>query len=222
MIKAILFDFYGTLVKEDSKIINEICYEIHDSSSNLKSIKEIGHFWDQEFRKLCLNSFNNNFIIQKLIETKSIENTLKYCKSNLEAIDLAKRLFAYWSNPELFDDTIETLNKIQLPICIVSNIDNTELNNALLNIDYSPDYIVTSESEKAYKPRSEMFIKALKLLGMKNNEVLHVGDSYSSDILGAKNLDIKTIWINRDKRHIDTNISDFEIFNISELLNIID
>jgi len=59
--------------------------------------------------------------------------------------------------------------------------------------------IVTSEDVRSYKPRPEIFLRALELINVRPGEVLHIGDSLSSDIAGAKGLGISTCWLNRNR-----------------------
>jgi FMN phosphatase YigB (HAD superfamily) len=59
---------------------------------------------------------------------------------------------------------------------------------------------VTSQDCRAYKPRADMFEKALALLGLPADQVLHVGDSYGSDVRGARSVGIPVLWVNRKKR----------------------
>jgi FMN phosphatase YigB (HAD superfamily) len=47
-----------------------------------------------------------------------------------------------------------------------------------------------------------MFDKALALVGLPAEKVLHVGDSYGSDIRGAKSVEIPVLWINRKNRQV--------------------
>jgi len=46
-------------------------------------------------------------------------------------------------------------------------------------------------------------MKALRILGLSNEEVLHVGDSYPNDVLGAKAAAIPVLWINRKHRRLN-------------------
>lgn len=48
-----------------------------------------------------------------------------------------------------------------------------------------------------------MFEAALAKLGLGKEDVLHVGDSVSADVVGAKRHGIKVMWINRKKRTVD-------------------
>ncbi|MGF1656070.1 MAG: HAD family hydrolase [Verrucomicrobiales bacterium] len=57
-----------------------------------------------------------------------------------------------------------------------------------------------SENTRAYKPRPEMFHRALHRNGLKSDVVIHIGDSYGSDVLGAHPCGIGVVWVNRKKR----------------------
>lgn len=132
-------------------------------------------------------------------------------------------LYAYWSQPTLFSESREVLARCNLPICLVSNIDNAELDSALRYNKLHFDLIVTSEDCRAYKPRREMFEKALLLLGLSREEVLHVGDSLGSDVRGAKAWGIPVLWLNRKNRPIPTGASapDYITADLEGLLNIL-
>ena len=69
-----------------------------------------------------------------------------------------------------------------------------------------PDGVFTSEDAKSYKPRKELFELALKSTGLMPEEVVHIGDSMSSDVKGASALGIDTIWLNRSKRNVPESV----------------
>jgi FMN phosphatase YigB (HAD superfamily) len=83
--------------------------------------------------------------------------------------------------------------------------------------------VVTSEDCKAYKPRSEPFKKALSILNLANEEVLHVGDSIRSDIQGAKAMRIPVLWINRKKRSFPAKLQhpDYTSIDLKGILEIL-
>jgi HAD superfamily hydrolase (TIGR01549 family) len=45
--------------------------------------------------------------------------------------------------------------------------------------------ILTSEDVKSYKPRPELFLEALRRNNVKPDEVIHIGDSITSDGRGT-------------------------------------
>jgi HAD superfamily hydrolase (TIGR01509 family) len=113
------------------------------------------------------------------------------------------------------------LAQCRIPVCLVSNIDNAELESALRHNDLAFDRVVTSEDCKAYKPRGETFERALALLDLSAAEVLHVGDSLGSDVRGAKAHGIRVLWINRRGRRAPTGHAapDFEATDLRGLLS---
>ena len=72
---------------------------------------------------------------------------------------------------------------------------------------------------KSYKPRKEIFELVLSKVGLKASEVLHIGDSLSSDIKGVGAVGINTIWINRSGKDIPDNVT--AVANLMEVLTYI-
>lgn len=64
MIKALFFDFYGTIVHEDGVVIDEIT-AIISNTGNGADKSTIGSYWWKIFQELYMNSFGNNFKLQK-------------------------------------------------------------------------------------------------------------------------------------------------------------
>lgn len=198
--RALLLDFYGTIVEEDTVLIREICERIAEASPSAAKPTEVGSHWYRVFRQMCSQSFGKAFQLQKEIERLSLKHVLQHFESDLDGDALSEILFEYWSRPTPFPESVQVLAQCRIPICIVSNIDNAELKSALEHNDLHFDRIVTSEDCRAYKPRGEMFHKALSLLGLSAGEVLHAGDSLGSDVRGAKSQGIPVLWVNRKNR----------------------
>ena len=93
-----------------------------------------------------------------------------------------------------------------LPIYIVSNIDNSDIMQAIKYHSLQPAGVFTSEDAKSYKPRKELFELALKTTGFKASEVIHIGDSLNSDVYGASNVGIRAILLNRFEKIIPDGI----------------
>ena len=195
--RALLLDFYGTVVEEDDVLIGQICNSIAEASPLAVTSAEIGSYWGRVFGQLCAESFGSAFRPQKKVERLSLQRVLKHFECDLDPDALSQVLYEYWSRPVIYPESKGVLAQCKMPICLVSNIDNAEIYSALRFHDLRFDLVVTSEESRAYKPRREMFEKALSLLGLSGNQVLHVGDSLSSDVRGAKALDIPVLWVNR-------------------------
>jgi FMN phosphatase YigB (HAD superfamily) len=56
--------------------------------------------------------------------------------------------------------------------------------------------LITSEGTKSYKPDKRIFHYALEKCKVTPSKVLFIGDSYSSDIMGAYYTGIDSLWLN--------------------------
>jgi putative hydrolase of the HAD superfamily len=59
------------------------------------------------------------------------------------------------------------------------------------------DALITSEECGAAKPDPAIFRSALDRLGVEAHEAVMVGDSWANDIVGAANIGMRAVWLNR-------------------------
>lgn len=215
MIKAIFIDFYGTAVYEDGEIVSKISKMIYETG-NAKSVSQVDSYWWNSFRTLFENSYGENFQTQRELETKSLIDTIMHFCSSEDGERLSNEMFEYWVKPPIFEETKMFFQECPIPIYIVSNIDRADIMAAIEFHNLKPQDVFTSEDAKSYKPRKELFELALKRTGLSANEVLHIGDSLSSDIKGASSVGIKAMWVNRNGKDIPDNVS--AVSNLLEVL----
>jgi len=197
--EAILIDFYGTVVEEIHIPVQGICARICSLKPGLAE-PEVMRYWVDIFNRMIEESHDKTYLLQKEIEKRSLQSTIQHFDIELDSADLSQKLIDYRSHPTLFPESLQVLRQVRLPLCLVTNIDNIEIKSALQYTGLHFDFVVTSEDCRAYKPRADIFNKALKTLGKSTGQVLHVGDSYQGDILGARALGIKVLWIDRRVR----------------------
>ena len=201
--KALLVDFYGTLVREDGAIINRIADAIAARSALTRDRGAILRGWD--FTERCAAAFGAGFQTQRTIEQESLAALLTRHRVDLDAAALSAELFAYWRAPEAQPSTAAFLATVDVPMCVVSNIDADDLDAAIAHHGWRFEHIVTSEGCRAYKPRPEPFRAALERLGLGPADVLHVGDSLGSDVAGAGAVGIAAAWLNPHRRPLPTD-----------------
>lgn len=205
MIKAIFIDFYGTVVHEDGEVIKQISQEIFDTGKvNNKS--EIGTYWWNEFQTAFISAYGENFQTQRELEYQSLDKTIKYFNSSADAEALSNLMFEHWVKPPIFEESKQFFETSPVPIYIVSNIDRDDILQAIKFHGLEPNGVFTSEDAKSYKPRKELFEFALNSTGLSAEQVVHIGDSLSSDVKGASSASINTIWINRSGREIPEGV----------------
>jgi 2-haloalkanoic acid dehalogenase type II len=219
--KAVLLDYYGTLVGEDDAIIARIVRRIAEASPVNCAPDAVLRDW--RFGELCDLAHGENFKTQRQIEQESLAALLQLYNVGLDPAGLSEELWRHWQAPEVFDDAAWFLQQIDVPTCVVSNIDTEDLDLAISNAGWSFDHVVTSEMCRAYKPRQEVFARGLSAVGCRPDEVLHVGDSLRVDMAGAQNAGIDAAWINRKGRPIPTGAPapDFEAPDLRGLFSML-
>jgi 2-haloacid dehalogenase/putative hydrolase of the HAD superfamily len=220
--RALFLDFYGTLVHEDDEVIIKISQEISSKSPFRPTKNEIARYWWDSFRSLFENSCGRSFNTQRHLEQISIEDTITHFKCDKIQENLSEMLFAYWQAPAIFDNTKIFLSRLRIPMCIVSNIDRSDIECAIRHHNLEIENIVTSEDVRSYKPISEIFIESLIKMKVIPEQVFLIGDSLTSDITGAKNMGIKTCWLNRKRRHNKSEVKpDYECTSLLEVLDLL-
>ena len=218
MIKAIFIDFYGTVVYEDGEVVSKISRIICETGNAISS-SEIDAYWWNRFKTLFENSYGENFETQRALELKSLLDTITHFESSADGVALSNEMFEYWVKPPIFEESKLFFENCPLPIYIVSNIDRVDILEAIAYHGLKPHDVFTSEDALGYKPRKELFEYALKQTGLKADEVLHIGDSLSSDIKGAGALGIKAVWVNRNDKPVPDNVT--AVSNLMEILSFV-
>lgn len=129
---------------------------------------------------------------------------------------------------DLFPDTIEVLRELKrrsYHIHIITNgfkeVQDHKLVNTGLHEFVSDVYI--SEVIKAPKPAREIFEYAIKSSNARKNESLMIGDSWESDIVGAKRFGIDQVYFELPGAKVngEEDEATFTIKKLSELLTIL-
>lgn len=120
---------------------------------------------------------------------------------------LLPRLVAHFQGEKhwkVYDDVYETLRVLRargLRLAIVSNWDSS-LPRLLrtLGLDESFEAVLVSALVGASKPDRLIFEAALRVLDIRPDEALHVGDSDHDDYHGARNAGIPALLLDRQRR----------------------
>ena len=210
MIKAVIFDFWGTLadngirspLRQTYKMLGLYRYEFPEFVQRLEKVFMTKKFetLDEAFREIC-RTFNIN------------------CRA-----DLLDRWIGMWNKnwmlAKLYGDSLEGLQRLKdkgLKIGLISNTDNFSIEKVLDKFELKKlfDAVVLSFDCGFVKNDSEMFDLICEKLNVNKDEVLMVGDSPETDIKGAENAGIKAVLIDRQDRRAIEN----KIINLSDIEN---
>ena len=107
----------------------------------------------------------------------------------------------------LFGDVVPTLDRLRADgrvVGAVSNLSQTGFQvQRDLHLEGHIDFVITSGEIGAEKPDPRMFQAALQRAGAEPDRVVHVGDQPSSDILGARQIGLHPVLIDRDRHYED-------------------
>ncbi|MDX1640409.1 MAG: HAD-IA family hydrolase, partial [Balneolaceae bacterium] len=91
-----------------------------------------------------------------------------------------------------------------------------------MGLDQYTDLFVITEEIGVMKPHQKVFDVATERAGVEREEILYVGDSYSSDIIGGRNAGWKTAWFTALVSEIeDGQTADFQFDDFDDLLKVL-
>ena len=99
-----------------------------------------------------------------------------------------------------FPDTagaLSELGRLGYTRVILSNVDTELLKGTIENSQLEVDGFITAQQVGSYKPAEKHWLEFFKRYGAEKNETIHVAGSIYHDIIPAKKLGLKTVWINR-------------------------
>ena len=89
------------------------------------------------------------------------------------------------------------------------------------NLDKYFDKIFVSDKIGFEKPDKKFFQKIMDLTKLSNDDLIMIGDSIKSDIIGAKNSKIKSIYFNKEDKKISDKNFTYQVKNLSEIKKIL-
>ena len=221
MIKAVVFDLDNTLMdfmKMKRRSIEEAIPAMIDAG-------------------LSITKEESNKVIDEIYKEKGIEYQqvfdlfLQRVNNKIDYKILSAGIVAYRRAREAalipYPHVYSTLNKllklgILMGILSDAPVKEAWLRLAYLNFHHIFDAVVTFEDTGVRKPDAAPFLAMLKRLEVKPEEALMVGDWAERDIVGAKNVGMKTAFAKYgDTFNTKKHNADFELNDINELIDII-
>lgn len=223
-IKAILFDLDDTLVNSKKAEYNAVC--------ELKSLySEFNKVEDADFAKVwskitmeTYEKYHNGEISFEELKIGRMKELFSYYSINISDKDAKERFkkyqVIYEKNWILFDDAKEVLENLKnkYKLVILSNGDGKQQRKKIkytgLN-KYFSDIVISSEVGYS-KPEKEIFDIACKMIDLKAENCIMIGDKYKVDVEGSLNAGMHGIWVNRKKEKLSYK---FQVEELSELKN---
>jgi N-acylneuraminate-9-phosphatase len=134
-------------------------------------------------------------LIHDLLAERSVENISDETAKALQDKFDSDRLKAFDFYPGIVAFLVEA-RKLFTLVVITNGPEFSQLPKVeRVDLAEYVDHIIIGGQEPEEKPAPSIFNKALKLANCQAHEVIHVGDSLASDIAGAHNSGIVSVWV---------------------------
>lgn len=197
MLKAVFVDYTGTIVKEEGPDIQEVISRTY-RNSDIESPQAMVSYWWKLLNEYEEKSCGSSYISEDDI----VDELLNICKRELHLEENLEELHAafqrFWMYAPAYEDTKEFFENCPLPVYIISNNAGKYIEESMKDKGLHPAGIISSDMARAYKPHRAVFEKALEVSGCRADEVIHIGDSVSSDVEGAIAAGIRPVLIDRE------------------------
>jgi 2-haloalkanoic acid dehalogenase type II len=214
--RAITFDCYGTLVDWDSGIRSWAEKLIEQKGANeMVTADEFRQRWEEH--QLALLTPYRGY---RDLTARAVERVLRDLKLAVEPED-GQSLADSIKTWRPFADTGDALRRLggRFKIGVISNMDNVVLFETVSRLGAPVHMRTSAEDARAYKPDPAPFKLALSRMGLEPEQVLHVSCSFEYDLVTAREVGMKTAYIERGRK--EEGEADVRAVSLSELAGIL-
>lgn len=198
MVQAVFIDYMGTTVDERSPEMAEIVRRICKNSA-VHDPEQVQRFILDDRRRYEADSYLDAY----LTEDEIVDRLIGDMEAQIGLADdpdaLRGLIRTHWVNAPVFPDARAFFERCPVPIYIITNNGRPYMERALAQNGLKAAGVVSADTVRAYKPHRELFEEALRISGCAPDEAVHIGDSYDTDVVGARAAGIRPVLLLRGK-----------------------
>ena len=218
MIKAIIFDIGGTLVKTDEALLNAIDITLQNNGIELANKEKIVNVLGR----------STYIYLKTAVETsysgQDIDKKIEDCYKSLKSV-FPKEVISHF---KFFPGVLEALHMLKnkgIKIAIFTGFNRDEIAFFLNELKLSRffDVTVTVDDVKKPRPCPEGLLLEIEELGVKKDECIYVGDTVA-DIQMAKNAKVKVVCVKTGAQNnelLEKENPDYFVEDISEMIKVL-
>lgn len=196
MTKAVFIDYMGTTVDERSPEMAEIVRRICKNSS-VHDPRQVQQFILDTRRRYEADSYLDAYLTEDEIVDQLISDMEAQIGLADEPDALRSLIHSHWVNAPVFPDARTFFEQCPVPIYIITNNGLPYMEQALRHNGLNAAGVVSADTVRAYKPHREVFDEALRLSRCAPDEAVHIGDSHTTDVAGARSAGIRPVLLLR-------------------------
>lgn len=229
-IKVVFFDMDGTLVYQEIPFENKVYEALTQLEINI-SLEEtlqlinkcMSWFWENNVKyKGDTQSLYFEFLKIFIKETKKVKED----EIDIMAAKVGLFLRQIGDKSVLYADSIPVLKKLKekgYKLACVSGRDY-KLHQAVkkYGLDNFFEDVISTTDANANKSDPKLYLYACEKLNIEPENVLHIGDWYEGDIVGATAANINAVLIDRDNRYAKKNLNCYVVKDLYGLLEVLE
>ncbi len=205
MLRALFLDLYGTAVQEMGPIALDVCRSVCQNGT-ASSVREVLQVWWADYNTRLAGANGPDWRSQHDLALESFRVLVRHFQADCDPAQLLEQMEIHWGSPPIYPDTKDFLARVSLPVWFVTNSDDAYARACVRHHDLPCAGLVTSQQARYAKPHPELFRHALRQAGLAPEDVIHIGDSLTSDLRGAASAGISGIWLNREGKPVPEGI----------------
>lgn len=216
MIKAVVFDAYGTLISTGTGSL-DAAQKILDLHGSVIPAKVFYADW-KKYHRAHMDGLTR-FVPEEIIFRWDLEKLYEQYGLPGNAAEDVHFMLDTLGKRNAFPESREVVERLKpaVTVCIGSTTDTEPLLRDLERAGITVDHIFTSEGLQVYKPQRAFYRAILSALALPPEEVLFVGDSLMDDVYGPARAGMKTCWINRKGQRAPTPPPDYTVSDLTGL-----
>ena len=212
MIKALLFDVFGTVVDWRSSVISE-CKKLENETNVKGNWEKLTDMWRQKYIPSMdkVRYGKRDWVILDILHKESLISILEeldihgLSENNIEHLNKA------WHRLDPWSDAVPGLQRLKERFIIgtMSNGNVALMVNMAKYAGLPWDVILGAEPARAYKPDPKTYLTGVEWLGLDTREVLMCA-AHNHDLVAAAATGLKTAFIARPMEYGSSQEKDFE------------
>ena len=214
--KAVTFDIGGVIYSDD--VFKRAVFTALNKLSSGVDQEEFDQVYNQHLKSQS-GSLRSKLCQHFLGSLEKRDELMKVATSNW-----------LFKPADLYQDSKECINKLKsegIKIGIVANQPASVVDSLKSDQIYDLiDFLGVSAIVGIEKPDRAIFELAISKLAIPANQIIHVGNRIDTDVLPAKSLGMRTVWVRRGEANPDPTESDlkqadlavYELTNLPELI----
>ncbi|MFQ5656858.1 MAG: haloacid dehalogenase type II [Candidatus Methylomirabilales bacterium] len=223
--RAVTLDVYAALFDTPGSLAG-VLEELFRRRGVTEDRHLVAQTWRQKHREYLLVA--NSLSREPASNRQAIEASARYVLRRLTpplTAEEVQTLVGAWEHLRPWPEVAGVLQAIRarpLALAALSNGDREMLRTLLTALPVPFDHIVSTEGGQ-FKPHPSVYRKALDILGVRAEELLHVAGA-ATDAMGATAVGIRTVWVNRSRDvAMDTRLTPtHEVPDLRGVLHFID